>query len=108
MEQSTSQLVLCRSYTRDSATNLRCSSFTSFMCSYYQASVWNQAQSLYPDLPPVTETGWMQLDAGRSASSSIVYHRLIYSTQSVGAMLWSMAQLRRGQLRMVVDVVGSC
>ena len=41
-------------------------------------------------------------------SSSIVYHRLIYSTQSVGAMLWSMAQLRRGQLRMVVDVVGSC
>ena len=43
-----------------------------------------------------------------SPSSSIVYHRLIYSTQSVGAMLWSMAQLRRGQLRMVVDVVGSC
>ena len=43
-----------------------------------------------------------------SSSSSIVYHRLIYSTQSVGAMLWSMAQLRRGQLRMVVDVVGSC
>ena len=40
-------------------------------------------------------------------SSSIVYHRLIYSTQSVGAMLWSMAQLRIGQLRMVVDVVGS-
>ena len=40
-------------------------------------------------------------------SSSIVYHRLIYSTQSVGAMLWSMAQLRRGQLRMVVDVVCS-
>ena len=25
MEQSTSQLVLCRSYTRDSATNIRCS-----------------------------------------------------------------------------------
>ena len=25
------------------------------MRSYYQASVWNQAQSLYPDLPPVTE-----------------------------------------------------
>ena len=41
-------------------------------------------------------------------SSSIVYHRLIYSTQSVGAMFWLMAQLRRGQLRMVVDVVGSC
>ena len=37
-------------------------------------------------------------------SSSIVYHRLIYSSLSVGAMLWSMAQLRRGQLRMVVDV----
>ena len=45
---------------------------------------------------------------GEDTSSSIVYHRLIYSTQSVGAMLWSMAQLRRGQLRMVVDVVGSC
>ena len=43
-----------------------------------------------------------------TTSSSIVYHRLIYSTQSVGAMLWSMAQLRRGQLRMVVYVVGSC
>ena len=46
--------------------------------------------------------------ANISETSSIVYHRLIYSTQSVGAMLWSMAQLRRGQLRMVVDVVGSC
>ena len=29
---------------------------------------------------------------------------LIYSTQSVGAMIWSMAQLRRGQLMMVVGV----
>ena len=58
MEQSTSQLVLCWSYTRDSATNLRCS----IMRSYYQASVWNQAHSLYPDLPPVTEMGWMHLD----------------------------------------------
>ena len=37
-----------------------------------------------------------------------MYHRLVLSTQSVGAMLWSKAQLRRGQLRMVVDVVGSC
>ena len=37
-------------------------------------------------------------------SSSFVYHRLIIllSTLCVGAMLWSMAQLRRGQLRMVV------
>ena len=41
-------------------------------------------------------------------SSSFVYHRLIMSTHSVGAMLWSMAQLRKGQLRMVVDIVGSC
>ena len=41
-------------------------------------------------------------------SSSFVYHRLILSTLCVGAMLWSMAQLRRGQLRMVVYVVGSC
>ena len=40
--------------------------------------------------------------------SSFVYHRLILSTLCVGAMLWSMAQLRRGQLRMVVYVVGSC
>ena len=32
------------------------------MRSYYQASVWNQAHSLYPDLPPVTEMGWMHLD----------------------------------------------
>ena len=55
MEQSTSQLVLYRSYTRD------------IMRSYYQASIWNQAQSLYPDLPPVTEMGWMHLD-GRLVS----------------------------------------
>ena len=41
-------------------------------------------------------------------SSSFVYHRLILSTLCVGAMLWSMAQLRRGQLRMVVYVAGSC
>ena len=40
-------------------------------------------------------------------SSSFVYHRLILSTLCVGAMLWPMAQLRRNQLRMVVDVVGS-
>ena len=50
----------------------------------------------------------MLCNLGGQPSSSIVYHRLIYSTQSVGAMLWSIAQLRRGQLRMVVDVVGSC
>ena len=29
------------------------------MRSHYQASVWNQAHSPYPDLPPVTEMGWM-------------------------------------------------
>ena len=39
---------------------------------------------------------------------SFIYHRLILSTLSVGAMLWSMAQLRTGLLRMVVYVVGSC
>ena len=32
------------------------------MRSHYQASVWNQAHSPYPDLPPVTEMGWMHLD----------------------------------------------
>ena len=37
-----------------------------------------------------------------------VYHRLILSTTYVGAMLWSMAHLRRIQLRMVVCVVGCC
>ncbi len=40
--------------------------------------------------------------------SSFVYHRIILSTRFIGAMLWSMARLRRGQLRMVVYVVGSC
>ena len=40
-----------------------------------------------------------------SFSFSFVYHRLILSTQSVRAMFWPMAQLRTGQLRMVV---GSC
>ena len=29
---------------------------------HYQASVWNQAHSPYPDLPPVMEMGWMHLD----------------------------------------------
>ena len=37
-----------------------------------------------------------------------MYHRIRSLTQSVGAMLGLMAQLRRGQLRMVVYVVGSC
>ena len=32
------------------------------MRSHYKASVWNQAHSPYPDLPPVTEMGWMHLD----------------------------------------------
>ena len=32
------------------------------MRSHFQTSVWNQAHSLYPDLPPVTEMGWMHLD----------------------------------------------
>ncbi len=32
------------------------------MRSHYQASVWNQAHSPYPDLPPVNEMGWMHLD----------------------------------------------
>ena len=35
------------------------------------------------------------------------YNRLILSILCVGDMLWSMAQLRSGQLRMVVDIVGS-
>ena len=29
------------------------------MRSHYQASVWNQAHLQHPDLPPVTEMGWM-------------------------------------------------
>ena len=33
---------------------------------------------------------------------------IILSTQCVVAMLWSVVQLRRGHLRMVVDVVGGC
>ena len=45
---------------------------------------------------------------GQASSSSFVYHRIRSLIQSVGAMLWSMAQLRRGHLRMVVYVVGSC
>ena len=43
-----------------------------------------------------------------AGTSSFVYHRIRSLTQSVGAMLWSMAQLRRGHLRTVVYVVGSC
>ena len=43
------------------------------------------------------------------SASSFVYHHIdiILSTQSVGVMLWSVVQLRRGRLRMVVYVVGS-
>ena len=44
----------------------------------------------------------------QECSSCFVYIRIILLTLFVGAMLWSMALLRRGQLRMVVDVVGSC
>ena len=33
------------------------------MRSHYQASVWKQAHSPYPDLSPVTEMGWMHLDS---------------------------------------------
>ena len=40
--------------------------------------------------------------------SSFVYHRIILSPQFVVAMLWSVVQLLRGRLRMVVYVVGSC
>ena len=40
--------------------------------------------------------------------SSLVYHRVILSTQCVVAMLWSVVRLQRGQLRMVVNEVGSC
>ena len=32
------------------------------MRAHYQASVWNQAHLPYPDLPAVTEMGWMHLD----------------------------------------------
>ena len=32
------------------------------MRSHNQASVWNLAHSPYPDLPPVSEMGWMRLD----------------------------------------------
>ena len=32
------------------------------MRSHYQTNVWNQAQSPYPDLPPVTEMGGMHLE----------------------------------------------
>ena len=35
-------------------------------------------------------------------TSSFVYHRIRPLTQSDGAMLWSLVQFRRGQLRMVV------
>ena len=38
----------------------------------------------------------------------LLFFRIRSLTQSVGAMLWSIAQLRRGQLRMVLYVVGSC
>ncbi len=46
------------------------------MRSHYQASVWNQAHSLYPDLPPVTEMGWIHLDGRlvpRLLSLSLTY-----------------------------------
>ena len=39
---------------------------------------------------------------------SSVHHHIILSTQCVVAILWSVVQLRRGRLRMVVYVMGSC
>lgn len=32
------------------------------MRAHYQATVWNQAHMSHPNLPPVTEMGWMNLD----------------------------------------------
>ena len=32
------------------------------MRSHHQAIAWNHVYSPYPDLPPVTEMGWMHLD----------------------------------------------
>ena len=46
--------------------------------------------------------------SGQTTSSSFIYHRRILSTLCVGAMLWSMTRLRRGQVLMVVCVLGSC
>ena len=75
MQQSTSQVVLYRcprlihaakheSSCPVSETRPPTSDAPKFhiVRSHYQASVWNQAHSPYPDLPPVTEMGWMHLD----------------------------------------------
>ena len=85
-----------------------------YVCDQQQTAVLERQPDRRASLPQNMTRGgrvfacwiWRGLALLASPSSSIVYHRLIY--QSVGAMLWSMAQLRRGQLRMVVDVVGSC
>ena len=61
MEQSTRQL-LCVGRTQETLPPTSDAAKFHIMRSYYQASVWNKAHSLYPDLPPVTEMGWMHLD----------------------------------------------
>ena len=73
-------------------------------------------------IPRKTVTVTSQRRPGRTSSTSFVYHHIILcpfgwihlyhcitlSPQSVGAMLWSVVQLRRGRVRMVFYVVGSC
>uniref|UniRef100_UPI00358E4F58 protocadherin-15 n=1 Tax=Myxine glutinosa TaxID=7769 RepID=UPI00358E4F58 len=66
------------------------------MRSHYQASVWNQAHSPYPDLPPVTEMGWMHLDVQVHRLHPLAFprhHPQGYVQESVTLGAWVSADL---------------
>ena len=62
MQQSTSRLKLfCIGRAHETLPPTSDAAKFHIMRAHYQASVWNQAHLPYPDLPPVTEMGWMHL-----------------------------------------------
>ena len=54
--------LLCIGRTQETLPSISDAATFHIMRSHYQASVWNQANLPYPDLPPVIENGWMHLD----------------------------------------------
>ena len=53
--------LFCISHTQETLPPTSDAAKFHIMRSNYQASVWNQAHSPCPDLPPVSEMGWMRL-----------------------------------------------
>ena len=75
-----------------------------FMRSYYQVSVWNQAHSLYPDLPPGTEMGY---DAsGLSASSTVAFSATYPERLQGDHLMWLYEEVPRPTLQLQKNSYG--